>query len=277
MHSLDDSAIYIKRPHSTPFCSCIGNSFVSRKHWQEEIEYVYVKQGYVNIWVDEVTFHVSEGQVFIISSGAVHYFIDASKNSKLCIVKLPISYLTNYSAQNNELILSLYKNTMLITPNTAIACLFEDIIAVPSGALHECFIAVKIMEVTLLVLTTDNLIQEQLHPKTSGDSLILMNMVEYISEHISQKISLKELADHLGFSEAYCSKYIKKKTSLTFVEYLNQTRIVNAEQLLRSSDHSITEVAYAVGFTSIQSFNRVFKSICGVSPTTYRKQLHDNL
>lgn len=277
MKSSGDSVLYIRRPHSTPYCKVIGNNFVSRKHWQEEIEYVYVKKGYVNIWVDEVTFNVQSGQLFIIGSGVVHYFIDAAKNSRLCVVKLPISYLTNYSAKNNEIILSLYKKIMLVAQSSKIDNLFDDILNTPSGALHECFISVKIMEITLLLLTKEHLIQEQLQPKTSGDSIILLKMVNYISKNISQKITLEELADHLGFSKAYCSKYIKKKTNLTFVEYLNQTRIVNAEQLLHTSDYTITEISYAVGFTSIQSFNRVFKSICGVSPTTYRKQLHDDL
>ena len=79
----------------------------------------------------------------------------------------------------------------------------------------------------------------------------------------------------MGFSESYCSKYIKKKTNMNFLEYLNNERIEKAKTELRLTDESITEIAYLTGFTSIQSFNRVFKSFCEVSPTEYRKRLHD--
>ena len=94
-----------------------------------------------------------------------------------------------------------------------------------------------------------------------------------MQEHCSEKLTLKMLADHLGLTETYCSKYIKKNTGITFVEYLNVLRINRAQRLLWATDFSVSEIAELVGFSSVQTFNRVFKQqSCNLSPSEYRKR-----
>ena len=65
-----------------------------------------------------------------------------------------------------------------------------------------------------------------------------------------KKLSLADLAKHIGFSESYCSKYIKKKTNMNFLELINNERIEKAKTELRSTDKPITEIAYLTGFAS---------------------------
>lgn len=80
------------------------------------------------------------------------------------------------------------------------------------------------------------------------------------------------LSDHLGLTETYCSKYIKKNTGISFVDYLNAIRINNAQRLLLNTDYSIMEIVERTGFSSVQTFNRVFKGLTGgLSPSAYRK------
>ena len=81
------------------------------------------------------------------------------------------------------------------------------------------------------------------------------------------------VADYLGFSTAYCSKYIKKKTNLNFLDYVNSIRLREAEELLQTSEMCITDIAYTTGFKSIQCFNRIFKKHRGVTPSQYKKSL----
>ncbi|MCI6995217.1 MAG: AraC family transcriptional regulator [Eubacterium sp.] len=59
---------------------------------------------------------------------------------------------------------------------------------------------------------------------------------------------------------------------MTFYEYLNQKRVAKAEELLITTDQSVTEIAMNSGFSSISSFNRTFKSLKGCSPTVYRNK-----
>lgn len=99
----------------------------------------------------------------------------------------------------------------------------------------------------------------------------VMIACNYIIDNCEQTLSLKEVADYVGFSECYFSKLFKKATKINFVEYVTIQRIKQAQALLADSTIPITEIAYKAGFKSISTFNRVFKEYRGCSPTEYRK------
>jgi AraC-like DNA-binding protein len=84
-------------------------------------------------------------------------------------------------------------------------------------------------------------------------------------------ISLSDIAKAVGFSEYYFSRLFKDVTEKNFSHYLNEYRIKQAEYYLTRSGMSVAEIAYTVGFNSIVTFNRSFKSVKGCSPSTYKK------
>lgn len=93
----------------------------------------------------------------------------------------------------------------------------------------------------------------------------------YLSENCEKDISLSSVANLAGFSPAYFSRIFKKITSFSFVEYLTLQRIKSAQVLLADFHIPITEIAYQCGFSSISTFNRVFRQYLGCSPSEYRK------
>ena len=88
-----------------------------------------------------------------------------------------------------------------------------------------------------------------------------------------KEISLEQLSRTFYLSPYYLCREFKKHTNTTIVQYLNVTRIMNAQRKLLETNHSITEISRETGFSNITHFNRVFKSITGVSPSQFRKQL----
>jgi AraC-like DNA-binding protein len=78
------------------------------------------------------------------------------------------------------------------------------------------------------------------------------------------------MAEHIGITDTYCSRYIKKRTGLTFTDYLTGVRIGKAEELLRKTKKTVTEIVYETGFGSVQTFNRVFKKKKNLTPSEYR-------
>jgi AraC-like DNA-binding protein len=86
-----------------------------------------------------------------------------------------------------------------------------------------------------------------------------------------QRISMKDAAVHVRLSENHFSKMFHKATGLTFTDYLAHIRVEKAKHLLASGCDRATEVAFASGFHSIPTFNRVFKKFTGLSPTEYRR------
>jgi AraC-like DNA-binding protein len=96
----------------------------------------------------------------------------------------------------------------------------------------------------------------------------------YIAEHLSDNLSLDEVAHVANMSSFYFCKNFKKDTGLTFTHYLARLRVEAVKQLLLNPHKRVSEAAYEAGFQSLSQFNRVFYRIAGQSPTVYREQLH---
>jgi len=116
---------------------------------------------------------------------------------------------------------------------------------------------------------TAEAIEEKKEPKDS----IALFVMNYVNEHLSEEIYLDALAEKLNLSSGYLSTYFKEKTGRNFVEYVNETRIAEAASLLVNSRSKIQEVAEAVGYRNIASFNRMFKKYTGLRPSDYRKSV----
>lgn len=96
---------------------------------------------------------------------------------------------------------------------------------------------------------------------------------QYIVENYSRDISLNDIADHFSLSPNYMSLVFKKTLDSTFKEYLNRFRCEKAKELLRQPDIRVAEVSAMVGIANVNTFIRIFKKDCGISPGQYQAQL----
>jgi transcriptional regulator GlxA family with amidase domain len=94
-------------------------------------------------------------------------------------------------------------------------------------------------------------------------------------QQMSQEINLQEIAEqhHVGYS--YFRQMFKKYTGVSPGQYHLQLRIMRAKELLASTDKSIKEISYALGFQSIYYFSNMFKKKEGINPSDFRKKIYD--
>ena len=95
---------------------------------------------------------------------------------------------------------------------------------------------------------------------------------DYIDAHYAQNLSLKEIAEYVGYSQSHFCYLFKAITGKTAVEYINTVRVQKAIELLRNSKLSILDISQEVGFNTISNFNKTFKLTTGVTPRDYRKR-----
>ena len=93
---------------------------------------------------------------------------------------------------------------------------------------------------------------------------------EYINKHYNEKLTLDHLAQKYNISSYYLSRTFKDVLGITFIEYLNFTRISESKKLIINTNLSMTEIAFEVGFESSTYFTKVFKSITNTTPLKYR-------
>lgn len=97
-------------------------------------------------------------------------------------------------------------------------------------------------------------------------------VVDRITENLAEPLSLSGLAAELGMSDSRFSRFFRKTTGNTFVDFVNRVRVSRACQLLMESDRLISDVCYEVGFNNVANFNRRFLEIKGVTPSEFRRQ-----
>lgn len=90
--------------------------------------------------------------------------------------------------------------------------------------------------------------------------------------YTNPNLSLTKLAKHVGSSPNYVSQTLNEHMQQSFFDFVNQWRIKEAEQLLLSSDTTILDVAYEVGFNSRSAFYTAFKKHNGMTPTQFRNK-----
>ena len=95
--------------------------------------------------------------------------------------------------------------------------------------------------------------------------------VHYLENNYFRPIDIRTLAAQFGFSRSYFSTIFVKQTGETPYDYLTKVRIERAKDYLKQGRHSVEEIAYSVGFSSLQRFSESFKKRTGLSPLQYRK------
>ena len=107
--------------------------------------------------------------------------------------------------------------------------------------------------------------------KTEKNSRAVRKVQAYLKEHIRDEINLEKIAAQVGLTGAYISTIFKKETGMTPTNYLIQLRIEKAKELIRTTDLTINEVAYAVGYVDARYFSKLFIKIVGIKPVEYRR------
>lgn len=94
---------------------------------------------------------------------------------------------------------------------------------------------------------------------------------EYVFQHIQDGVKLEEASALLNMSPNSFCRFFKKKTDLTFMEYVKRVRVGIAAKLLAETDKQVTLICFESGYNNLANFNFYFKSIMGKTPSEYRK------
>lgn len=94
----------------------------------------------------------------------------------------------------------------------------------------------------------------------------------YISKNLHQDLTLKLLANFLGYSEKYCSVLFQRVMGESFSGYVRRRRIERARLLLTTTGQTLAEIARALGFSDQFAFRHFFKRATGYSPIRFRTQ-----
>lgn len=105
---------------------------------------------------------------------------------------------------------------------------------------------------------------------TRQELLIPQGIIDYISEHFNEKLSLGELSQKCFYSPAYFSRLFKKTFNMSFTDYIMDIRLKRCCELLKDSDYTIEKIMEECGFFDKNTFYERFKNKYGCTPSEYR-------
>ena len=105
----------------------------------------------------------------------------------------------------------------------------------------------------------------------SGTKKRIAPAVEYLEQHFTEEISVKELAQQCFLSESQLRRLFRNELEMSPIEYKNRLRMQAACRMLKLEQSSVSEIAGALGYSSVYSFSQEFRKAIGVSPRRYSR------
>lgn len=101
---------------------------------------------------------------------------------------------------------------------------------------------------------------------------LIMDTIDYIEAHLSEKMNLADVAHALHYSKYYLHRVFSQTVGMTIHDYAQRRKLTEAAKMLVFSDKSILEIALVAGYESQQAFTTIFKAMYKKSPLQYREE-----
>ncbi len=225
-------------------------------------ELIYVTKGSIETTVDGLSHRLEAGELCVLFPYLTHsYTATAEAEGILLLFDPDITSFT--SILLNKKPVHHYTDGRTLAPllDRAVTMLKKGNIKTATGYLNA--VIGELLDVLRLEDAKD----------VSKD--IAVKILDYCTTHYQENISVKSVSDALYISQSYVSKVFAETFKYRFREYINQLRVQNAKELLQNSNMRIVDVMYACGFQNQSSFNRVFRSCCGISPREYKNSIRE--
>ncbi len=270
-------------PYNTYLCSIPLDFSHVPIHWHSELELIVIKKGRGLVSVDFRQRSVTSGDIVLIRPGQLHSIEQDGSHSmeyENIILKphLLISDEPDLCALRfiNPLMAGAIPSETFLTPSLPYYRQVSECIRQIDGlceAQPEGFqLAVKGLLFQFIFLLVSNQSPQENPALLQTKSLEKMKTIlKYVEEHYAERITVEDMADLTYYSKSHFMKFFKAHMGTGFIEYLNDYRLSMAERLLRSSDHSVLDIAQMSGFDNLSYFNRIFKRKYGISPGKYRR------
>lgn len=256
----------------------LGKGVAFPPHWHLEMEVMLPYEDRSKVVCGGKFVTLEKNDLLFIAPGVLHS-ICPSKGARdyflahcfmirgLNIVEMALSQMNPYLHVSPSICPSLY--------NSIRQCMDEIMtLCERSPAANEAFIYAKLLEIFNIITVN----MRCRNPEDTGSEQVweknhesMIEACKYINGHFNQKITLEDVADHVGFSKYHFSRLFHEFTGQTYYNYLTHMRISFATQMLAVQDMSISDIAYQAGFSSPTAFSRAFKKITGSTPSEYRE------
>lgn len=238
-------------------------------HMHSELEIVLVVKGSIDIYLDTQKYHLKAGDLFIVAPLQAHRFMSTSEANLLLVFQFDSQslalgddrlFFTSPIVKNNRTVLIKQLNQLYKLQSS------NDL-------------ASQLIKKSLSVGFTGQLLKNHPYKLINNSALnkdlqnqSFLEIINYINLHYRSRLTLKELSDLFHLSTFYLSHLIKKNLGMSFQEYINSKRLVDATKEILLTDKKVLQIAMDCGFSDIKYLNALCKSYYSCTALQLRKQ-----
>jgi AraC-like DNA-binding protein/quercetin dioxygenase-like cupin family protein len=258
-----------------------GGEIAAHAHIHESIELLYAKSGSFTVLLDGSELEFREGDLILFPSNSLHYVTagESERNSYYVIKVKPSLLLDLVPAREGTTYLLrfslnrpgeryLWKASEL--REGAISEAIDRLITEYEGNGYAKALAMKLhVAELLLAILRDGGAAHESTGDVRGDELTgrIYAAVLYLRSHFNEDVDASAISARLGISYSYFSRAFGRITGKSFKEYLNLTRVNHAEQLLLTTQKSVTEISALCGYNNVSYFISVYRRLKGSTPS----------
>jgi AraC-like DNA-binding protein len=255
-----------------PFLTWESKTAVFPPHWHDCFEMLYVTQGGMYVSIDDTIREAAEGNLIMVNSGAIHGFFDETPGVAILGMQFDMAFFCEDLVNVRDIVFHnpvIDNKTMPDALYAHLRMLFREIFREYNRRElgYQLAVKSKLYELMLLILREN--------PRSSLDipSSRAKQIRAFMYKNFDNpELTLEDAALTFNLSKFYFIRFFRKHTGYSFHSYLVKTRVDFACRYLIESEMTITDVAFRSGFNSLQTFNRVFKSMTGFTPRDYRRE-----
>lgn len=258
-------------------------------HWHYEFQLTYVVRGTISVFFNQQTIDLHEGQGIYINPEVLHMIRDRY-DSDAMFISLDVSPKLLTSFPNSVFERSYVKPVFCSSAADAVILdpgvfwqkkILDEAMRIEQDYKSRSFgweLAVSSSLYAIwreLVCHLHESLAEHDAPAADGARMRrnqrIKEILSYIREHFTEKITLDEIAKHLHLSTNECCRFFKKNMNCTLFEYITEYRLSKSMELLEHTDLPVSQIAYESGFGSSSYFIEKFRKNVGMTPAAFRK------
>jgi len=235
----------------------------------------YITSGKGTFVYNDKTYHLKKGQGFLICPNILSFYqADKEQPWEYCWVGFQGRKAQYYL---NQLNLSIEQPIFNCQPNDSILFIVKQMIESKNITRGRDWVLTGLAYHFLAEIIQNERCPSQTQDTKNYSDIYVKKAVDFIEKNYSRKITVEDIADHIGINRKYLSSLFKKVMHTSPQNFLINYRMDKACILLSQNLLSIAHVAHSVGYDDPLLFSKMFKKCKGMAPSQYRKRLMGEL
>ena len=241
-------------------------------HLHKEMELCYILSGTCRVSTDRQSFTAGAGGVLLFDAGAGHEIWAAGAPARILTLQLSHGFCSRFYPQIRNvrfgcrLLSDCLSELSLHTLQHAMLQAFSEYLLDSPQAMFACMAQIHAIFALLLQGVPYRVLSDTENTTQTRNAERMHRILHYLETHYSEPVRLSEIAKTEGLTQTYLSHLFREQLHIPFQEYLARLRLEAAMLLLRQSDTTLTDAAYACGFSDPKYLNRSFQKNLGMSP-----------